>query len=259
MWLCCSWRTPAVLRWIRDDDGFNCYLWRISLCVHTLPCSCHCAYPTQQTLKNIKWHHTCESAESQLPLSRCMLRCLRQTQTGHMFRDMRQRVSWDKRTCRVLARFFPPFPDSLAPSTVQCHTTEQTASVCMNVKCKPSIVLFLFLNSKSAFLFPSRDFTIDFSFKWADAATESGQSVFNSSMKLHTVWILNKLLTYVRLSEHLLDMRRDWHRDAERLTSERDAWSGKGLYFLGGDGIQEKTFTLWVDLIILTCNFQISF
>lgn len=106
---------------------------------------------------------------------------------------------------------------------------------------------FLFLSSKSAFLFPSRDFTIEFSFKWADAAAESGQSVFNSSMKLHTVWILNKLLTYVRISEHPLEMRRDWHRDAERLTSELHAWSSKGLNSLGGDWIWEKTYTVWLD------------
>lgn len=37
-----SWGTPAVLRWIRND-GYICCLWRVSLCVHILQCSCLCA------------------------------------------------------------------------------------------------------------------------------------------------------------------------------------------------------------------------
>ncbi len=71
----CSWGTPAVLQWIRNDDGYICYLWRTSLCVHALPVQLplRLPYSAQQTLKNMKWHRANGTAECQLPLLQAML------------------------------------------------------------------------------------------------------------------------------------------------------------------------------------------
>lgn len=213
--------TPAVLRWIRNDDGCICYLWRTSLCVHALPVqlplcfTLQCAADTQEyEMAPHKWDRRVPTAlvagHAPKPFKMRKINSMFEHIRGRELRRAHAQIQ-DKYK-RVLALASLHFLIARRLSVASSVPHNRTSSLCL-YECQTQAKCGSFYFQLWA---SQKDFTIDFSFIWAEASAESGQRFHGlcSIQAWNSIWTLDKLLTYVWLAEHPLEMRGD--RGAKR-------------------------------------------